>query len=1124
MAGEIIQRVDLQWDSKSAEHSISDFGKNVEKQFNRMQFDPVKQFNKDLDIAKKNVEELEKKIKDARDKGTLDFSTEETTSRMKDINSQIEDLQKQTDKLKSFNKSLENVGKQGTGAYFTNEAEINTNLKTINQLTEEYNKLKESTQVAFEGSEEERALTEELERQKHVVDALTSSFQQMLKSASPQELKTSLNDLKSRLEIVTKNASDAVASGNNDQSIYWGKRMIELKDQIAEVENALKKHIPDSENNINNTIKNIVSNLGRLASGIARRGLQTVINLGRKAVGIFNNLGKASNSAFDLKKILGYAIGIRSLYSVFSKLRSAASQGFNYLTTYYKNHFPALKRSIDKINLSFAQMKASVATAVAPLAQTLAPVIVRIASYFTMAANAVARFFAVLTGQKKVTQVRKDFAKLNDTIEKTNNSLAEFDDLDVLDNGGNDDNVGGIDVGSMFEEIDAFSDLADMIKDAWNSDDVLSAFEEVGKYIGEALKKALDNALETFWPAAQAFAGKLAHALAGTINGFVSVSGLAESIGKTIAAAINTGLQFLSNFWNGVKWVDVGKFLYDGITSAINNVSWANLASYLTGKINGLIDLAWATIGDGGWITSAWQHLSKLFNDVITDVDWGKLGSTLNTSIKDLLEGAKNFLHDNHDDIVASIKKFLEELKIDELIQELWELIKEGISLAWDTAIATLQSSGWLGTILLSWLLVELGKMFIGNAISDLIASGLTGALTTGVTSIIGGGLLTGVLSLLGLTVAGNIVTGMDNAMRENTPYISGRISGVMQEAVEGADGQIYAKGWDGGLTLVQGSQAGIGENGYLVTDEVTGLSYLITAEAMRTGEEVNGIIAHHAVNGRIILEDTNAQIESNTADTTSKLYEYWSTKITESELTVSEKTSAMQDLINALNQTTTEDTNTALQQLANKYNLEFGNAETTVDQKSSNIEKDVKEMSTNVANDSEEGMKKVSETTKTNLEEAETVTTTATQKIIEAISSAAETAASVVIKPRVDTSAIDSAISKLNSLRSAMSSGGGGVSVRGGVSAVPMASGGVLPPNQPFLAMLGDQRHGTNIEAPLDTIVQAMEQALGRSNYTGNQQIVLNIDGTELARLTVPNTLNELNRQGYNVKVLNSK
>ena len=40
------------------------------------------------------------------------------------------------------------------------------------------------------------------------------------------------------------------------------------------------------------------------------------------------------------------------------------------------------------------------------------------------------------------------------------------------------------------------------------------------------------------------------------------------------------------------------------------------------------------------------------------------------------------------------------------------------------------------------------------------------------------------------------------------------------------------------------------------------------------------------------------------------------------------------------------------------------------------------------------------------------------------------------------------------------------------------LAQGAVIPPNREFLAVLGDQKHGTNIEAPLDTIQQAAAQA----------------------------------------------
>jgi hypothetical protein len=41
------------------------------------------------------------------------------------------------------------------------------------------------------------------------------------------------------------------------------------------------------------------------------------------------------------------------------------------------------------------------------------------------------------------------------------------------------------------------------------------------------------------------------------------------------------------------------------------------------------------------------------------------------------------------------------------------------------------------------------------------------------------------------------------------------------------------------------------------------------------------------------------------------------------------------------------------------------------------------------------------------------------------------------------------------------------------------LAKGAVIPPNAPFMAMLGDQRHGTNIEAPLSTIQEAVANVM---------------------------------------------
>ena len=46
------------------------------------------------------------------------------------------------------------------------------------------------------------------------------------------------------------------------------------------------------------------------------------------------------------------------------------------------------------------------------------------------------------------------------------------------------------------------------------------------------------------------------------------------------------------------------------------------------------------------------------------------------------------------------------------------------------------------------------------------------------------------------------------------------------------------------------------------------------------------------------------------------------------------------------------------------------------------------------------------------------------------------------------------------------------------------LAKGAVLPAGKPFLAMLGDQKHGTNVEAPLATIQEAV--ALVMDDQTG--------------------------------------
>lgn len=86
------------------------------------------------------------------------------------------------------------------------------------------------------------------------------------------------------------------------------------------------------------------------------------------------------------------------------------------------------------------------------------------------------------------------------------------------------------------------------------------------------------------------------------------------------------------------------------------------------------------------------------------------------------------------------------------------------------------------------------------------------------------------------------------------------------------------------------------------------------------------------------------------------------------------------------------------------------------------------------------------------------------------------------------------------------------------------LASGAVIPPNREFMAVLGDQKSGTNIETPLATMVQAFKQAMNETGGMGGRQItiVMQLDHRELGRAVY--TLNNEETQRVGVKLAGVK
>ncbi len=88
-------------------------------------------------------------------------------------------------------------------------------------------------------------------------------------------------------------------------------------------------------------------------------------------------------------------------------------------------------------------------------------------------------------------------------------------------------------------------------------------------------------------------------------------------------------------------------------------------------------------------------------------------------------------------------------------------------------------------------------------------------------------------------------------------------------------------------------------------------------------------------------------------------------------------------------------------------------------------------------------------------------------------------------------------------------------------ISVPGLATGAVIPPNREFLAVLGDQKSGTNIEAPLDTIKQAVAEVLAGQRGGNSYSVNATANGRVLFRLIIDEGKAEQMRTGSNPFIL---
>ena len=314
------------------------------------------------------------------------------------------------------------------------------------------------------------------------------------------------------------------------------------------------------------------------------------------------------------------------------------------------------------------------------------------------------------------------------------NKLNPKPDEDGSGSGGGGGGGGGAPMLGTWEKepLEGFSNLAQMIKDAWKDGD----FTEVGEYLGEKLLGALKVADEWIVTKGYPLAEKIGKSLGTLINGFVSVDGLADQIGKTVAHAINMGMIGLNTFLKTTDWLNVGKFIADFANSSVKNFNWELLGETVGHLLMAGINTWWkfVTTFDFTQLGQKVADCVNTFLNTMGEVDitglsgWQKLGQSVSKTITGILEflitAVKNT---NWTAVGQAIGEVLSSIEWSKIVIDfatlVWEIIK-GIAqafISWantdpiSAAIAGIFATAFAGVKIASVI------SFLGGAIRDVL-------------------------------------------------------------------------------------------------------------------------------------------------------------------------------------------------------------------------------------------------------------------------------------------------------------------------------------------------------------------------------------------------------------------
>ena len=341
-----------------------------------------------------------------------------------------------------------------------------------------------------------------------------------------------------------------------------------------------------------------------------------------KSTGDFQkNLGKTSVS---FKKMLSYAFGIRSLFALFNRIRSAVTDGMKNLVQYSGS----TNSTVSGLMGSLTQLKNALATAFAPVLTAVAPALNYLISLLTSAATAVGQFFSALTGQStfvKATKVQENYAdslkKTGSAAKKAEKSLASFDTIEQIGSKSSDSGGGG---GSSTNPKDMFTT------------------EQISSSIKEMADKIRQMVAAEDW------------------------QGVGNYIGSQIGNGMNFGMSKLDQFLSTTNWKGIGTAITAGLTGFFSTFSWSTLSSTVSHFISGAVQLITGLFKGVDW-RSIPQGIIDAIGGILKGFDYasvfGSVGELIGTAIAsgiDLLKGLGDVLVNSWNSVVSYFSGYID--------------------------------------------------------------------------------------------------------------------------------------------------------------------------------------------------------------------------------------------------------------------------------------------------------------------------------------------------------------------------------------------------------------------------------------------------------------------------------